>query len=93
MLRLWPGSSPTSWLSKVQVISRPLIMRPATEDLEDLANSAGMLFTPLTNYQYSNIGMAMLGKVVAEVSGQDYGEYVECRCAVDYWRSLYHGDR
>jgi CubicO group peptidase (beta-lactamase class C family) len=50
---------------------------PAVSDLERLANEAGMLHTPLTNYQYSNIGMSLLGKVVAEVSGRDYAAYVK----------------
>lgn len=50
---------------------------PPEADLEDLANAAGMQFTPLTNYQYSNIGMSLLGKVVSEASGRDYASYVQ----------------
>jgi CubicO group peptidase (beta-lactamase class C family) len=52
---------------------------PPEADLESIANPAGMLFTPLTRYQYSNIGMSLLGRVVAEVSGETYSEYVQRR--------------
>jgi CubicO group peptidase (beta-lactamase class C family) len=52
---------------------------PPEADLESVANPAGMLFTPLTRYQYSNIGMSLLGRVVAEVSGETYSAYVQRR--------------
>ena len=52
---------------------------PPEGDLENVANPAGMLYTPLTRYQYSNIGMSLLGRVVSEVSGETYSAYVQRR--------------
>ncbi len=52
---------------------------PDVAGLEDTVNSLGLLYTPFTNYQYSNIGMSLLGKVVASVSDMDYASYVETR--------------
>ncbi|MEM9333733.1 MAG: serine hydrolase domain-containing protein [Pseudomonadota bacterium] len=52
---------------------------PDTASLEDTVNSLGLQFTPYTNYQYSNIGMSLLGKLVASVSDLDYATYVETR--------------
>jgi len=34
------------------------------------------LYTPMDTWQYSNLGMAMLGEAVARVSGQDFDSYV-----------------
>lgn len=34
------------------------------------------LYPPDTYWQYSNLGMSLLGEVVAKVSGRPYGEYV-----------------
>ena len=33
-------------------------------------------FAPATRYKYSNLGMALLGEIVAAVSGQSYADYV-----------------
>ncbi len=52
---------------------------PDVAGLENTVNSLGLLYTPFTNYQYSNIGMSLLGKVVATVSDMDYASYVENR--------------
>lgn len=50
---------------------------PAESELEARVNPLGLLYTPFTNYQYSNIGMSLLGKVVSEVSDKDYKTYVQ----------------
>lgn len=34
------------------------------------------LYTPLSNYQYSNLGMALLGQIIEEVSGRSYDQYI-----------------
>ena len=52
---------------------------PPENAIEKIANPAGMLYTPLTNFQYSNIGMSLLGRVVSVVSGQGYSAYVQAR--------------
>lgn len=49
---------------------------PTEADLEDTINQIGRLYTPGTNYQYSNIGMALLGKAVSQVTGKSYDSYV-----------------
>ncbi len=35
------------------------------------------LYTPYTTWQYSNLGMSLLGQVVAEASGRSFDAYVE----------------
>ena len=52
---------------------------PPESEIEKVANPAGMLYTPFSNYQYSNIGMSLLGRVVSELSGEDYSDYVQRR--------------
>jgi CubicO group peptidase (beta-lactamase class C family) len=34
------------------------------------------LYPPDTYFQYSNLGMSLLGEVVTEISGQSYGDYI-----------------
>lgn len=50
---------------------------PDPSELEARVNSLGRLYTPFTNYQYSNIGMSLLGKVISTVSGKTFGEYID----------------
>lgn len=50
---------------------------PSEQALENTLDGLGRLYSPFTNYQYSNIGMALLGKVVTEVSGKSYSTYVQ----------------
>lgn len=50
---------------------------PDAEELEARVNSLGRLYTPFTNYQYSNIGMSLLGKVIATVSEQSFADYID----------------
>ncbi len=52
---------------------------PDVDDLEQTVNSLGLQYTPFTNYQYSNIGMSLLGKVVASVSDMSFATYVQTR--------------
>jgi len=35
------------------------------------------LYSPSTYFQYSNLGMTLLGEIVAEVSGMPYQKYIE----------------
>jgi CubicO group peptidase (beta-lactamase class C family) len=50
---------------------------PSQQQLEGTLENLGRLYTPFTHYQYSNIGMSLLGKVVAEVSGVGFPAFVE----------------
>lgn len=52
---------------------------PDLDGLEQTVNSLGLQYTPFTNYQYSNIGMSLLGKVVASVSDMSFAAYVQTR--------------
>ena len=50
---------------------------PNESELEAVVNSLGRMYTPFTNYQYSNIGMSLLGKVITTVSGDSFSDYIE----------------
>lgn len=50
---------------------------PTRKQLKDKLRSQEMLYPPSTYFQYSNLGMALLGEVVAELSGMSYEEYVQ----------------
>jgi CubicO group peptidase (beta-lactamase class C family) len=49
---------------------------PEVAELEATVNEPGRLYTPMTNYQYSNIAMSLLGKIIEKVSGKSYDQYV-----------------
>jgi CubicO group peptidase (beta-lactamase class C family) len=50
---------------------------PDEAELESRVNALGRMYTPFTNYQYSNIGMSLLGKVISEVSESSFSSYIE----------------
>lgn len=50
---------------------------PSTAELADLVTAQEQLYRPYDHWQYSNIGMAMLGDVIANVSGKSWGDYVQ----------------
>lgn len=50
---------------------------PSESALQSTLEDLGRLYNPFTNYQYSNIGMALLGKVISDVSGKSYSSYVQ----------------
>ncbi|HPW17853.1 MAG TPA: serine hydrolase domain-containing protein [Candidatus Aminicenantes bacterium] len=52
------------------------------KDLADIVrNLPGQetLYPPDTYFEYSNLGLSLLGEVVAKVSGRPYGEYIRTR--------------
>ncbi|MCH9650621.1 MAG: beta-lactamase family protein [Deltaproteobacteria bacterium] len=49
---------------------------PAPEELRRVVPTQRAVYPPETQYKYSNLGMALLGEVVARVSGMPYQEYV-----------------
>jgi CubicO group peptidase (beta-lactamase class C family) len=50
---------------------------PDTSGLLDLVSTQEQLYRPYDHWQYSNIGMAMLGDAVSRVSGMSWGDYVK----------------
>jgi len=49
---------------------------PSKQDVIDELNNQEMLYPPSKYYQYSNLGLSLLGYVVEEVSGQSFDDYV-----------------
>jgi len=50
---------------------------PDADGLKVTVREQEQLYQPFDYWQYSNLGMSMLGQVVAEVSGKPWGEYVD----------------
>lgn len=49
---------------------------PPSEELRDKLSEQETLYPASTYYQYSNLGLSLLGEIVAEVSGQSYDDYI-----------------
>ena len=49
---------------------------PSKQAVIDELNNQEMLYPPSKYYQYSNLGLSLLGYVVEEVSGQSFDDYV-----------------
>jgi CubicO group peptidase (beta-lactamase class C family) len=49
---------------------------PTREQVRELLSGQQALYPADRYYQYSNLGLTLAGEVVAEVSGQDYADYV-----------------
>jgi CubicO group peptidase (beta-lactamase class C family) len=50
---------------------------PSTEQVKDKLGTQKTLYPPSTYFQYSNLGLALLGDIVAEISGIPFEKYVE----------------
>lgn len=50
---------------------------PSREQVKEKLGSQKTLYAPSTYFQYSNLGMSLLGEIVAEVSGMSFQQYVE----------------
>ncbi len=57
--------------------SKPDFHFPTREELKEKLGSQKTLYPPSTYFQYSNLGMSLLGEIVAEVSGQSYEDYIQ----------------
>jgi CubicO group peptidase (beta-lactamase class C family) len=55
---------------------------PTREQMIGAFSTQESVFEPFTKYKYSNLGMAILGEVVAEVSGLTYEKYVHTNILV-----------
>lgn len=49
---------------------------PSSEDVREGLESQQTLYPASTYYQYSNLGMTLLGEIVAQVSGMSFEDYV-----------------
>jgi len=50
---------------------------PTREEMKARLGEQETLYPASKYFQYSNLGLSLLGEVVAEVSGQSFGEYVQ----------------
>jgi len=50
---------------------------PTTEQVKAKLGIQKTLYPPSTYFQYSNLGLSLLGEIVAEVSGMPYQQYIE----------------
>jgi len=50
---------------------------PSPKQVKAKLGSQKTLYSPSTYFQYSNLGMTLLGEIVAEVSGMPYQKYIE----------------
>ena len=53
--------------------------QPLAEFVEFLGGGVSLAWVPGTRFEYSNLGYAILGRVIAAASGQDYVEFVQTR--------------
>lgn len=56
--------------------SKPDFHFPSREQLQKKLGQQKTLYPPSTYFQYSNLGISLLGEIIAEVSGQPYDEYI-----------------
>ncbi len=57
--------------------SAPDFTFPSREEIDSKLSEQETLYPASTYFQYSNLGLTLLGEVVAEVSGMPYEEYVK----------------
>ncbi|RFT15963.1 MAG: Beta-lactamase [Candidatus Saccharicenans subterraneus] len=57
--------------------SKPDFHFPSREQLKEKLGAQKTLYPPSTYFQYSNLGLSLLGEIVAEVSGKSYDDYVQ----------------
>ena len=63
--------------SKHAYWSGPDFPFPTSEEIKKELGSQETLYPASTYFQYSNLGMALLGEIVAEVSGMPYEKYIQ----------------
>ncbi len=50
---------------------------PTREALQSVVPGQSAIFPPAVRYKYSNLGIALLGEIVATVSGDNYADYLQ----------------
>jgi CubicO group peptidase (beta-lactamase class C family) len=61
---------------RIKGVRQMIRNEPSVEELIRLALMEGSVFSPGTDYQYSNTGYLLLGKVIAAISGQTFEAYL-----------------
>lgn len=56
--------------------SKPDFHFPTREQLKEKLGQQKTLYPPSTYFQYSNLGISLLGEIVAEISGMSYDDYI-----------------
>jgi len=56
--------------------SQPDFHFPTREQLKEKLGQQKTLYPPSTYFQYSNLGISLLGEIVAEISGMSYDDYI-----------------
>lgn len=56
--------------------SKPDFHFPSREQLREKLGQQKTLYPPSTYFQYSNLGISLLGEIISEVSGRPYDEYI-----------------
>jgi CubicO group peptidase (beta-lactamase class C family) len=69
-------SQDPAWRPQVSSWTTPDQVLQGTLDIIMQDSNASLQFTPGSAYRYSNSGFVVLGKIVAQVSGQDYWDYM-----------------
>ena len=50
---------------------------PTREEIRDTLGGQSTIYPSQRYYQYSNLGLTLIGEIVAEISGQDFERYVD----------------
>ncbi len=50
---------------------------PSSDEVVEAAAKQTLIYTPGTEYKYSNLGVSLLGAIIEEVSGRSYREVIE----------------
>lgn len=56
--------------------SKPDFHFPTREQLKEKLGQQKTLYPPSTYFQYSNLGISLLGEIIAEISGVSYDDYI-----------------
>jgi len=57
--------------------SKPDFHFPSREQLKEKLGAQKTLYPPSTYFQYSNLGLSLLGEIVAEISGESFDDYIQ----------------
>ena len=52
---------------------------PSRDEVVAAAATQTLIYSPGTEYKYSNLGVSLLGAIIEEASGKSYGQYIEER--------------
>lgn len=79
---VWQLMSHTSGLGgdpEGELSDNPRTLRATLEDAVHFYAKSNLLFEPGTQWHYSNMGIATLGRMIEKISGQDYVRFIQSR--------------